>query len=183
MAFYNKLNYGYVEALLRTGDPSGLAVLSNSTQLTIPSLRAIAARSSPFDILRVVAPDRAMALSAALRQISELADYTQSVCGYLAANDALEPAHDVICRLFQSGANFGHAVRYNPIQMAAAAVAPLCHQPDVDGTLKRSPGRNTAPLQNRRRQNTSARNSLNYCYSFQEGRCAATNCRYRHVCA
>ena len=119
------LSMGDTQSLWQAGDPSGLAAVSFDTQLTIPTLRAVASRASPHDILRVLAPDRATALSASLRRITELADYVQQVCGYLAANEAVEPAHDVICRLLRSGANFGHAVRYNPIQAAAAAVAPL----------------------------------------------------------
>ena len=83
LAFYNKLNLGDLQALMHSGDPSGLATLSNSAALTIPVLRQVAALASSFDILRVLAPDRAAALTDAIRQISDLSDYVQSVCGHL----------------------------------------------------------------------------------------------------
>ena len=138
LAFYNKLNLGDLQALIHQGDPSGLATLSNTTALTIPVFQQVAATASPYDILRILAPDRATALADSLRRIADLSDYIQTLCGYLAANQALEPAHDVICRLLRSGADFGHAVAYNPIHVAAAAAAPLCTSPDLDGSLAKT---------------------------------------------
>ena len=162
---------------MHSADPSGLATLSNSAALMIPVLRQVAALASPYDILRVLAPDRAAALTDTIRQISDLSDYVQSVCGHLAANEALEPAHDVIFRLLRLGADFGHAVAYNPVQVAAAAVAPLCIGPDVDGTLEKT--RRTVSVQGRNRRGAAG----GICYRFQEGVCDATNCQYRNVCA
>ena len=106
LAFYNKLNMGDLQALLHTGNPSGLAAIPAQAPLTIPTLRSIAALASPHDILRVLAPERAEALDASLKGILALADYVQTLCGHLAANEALEPAHDVVCRILRTGANF-----------------------------------------------------------------------------
>ena len=137
LAFYNQLNIGDLHSVLHSGDPSGLAAISTSTPTTIPALRAIAALASPYDILRVLAPDKAAVVASSLRQISALSDYVQSLCGYLAGNEALEPAHEVICKLLRTGANFERANMTNPIHVAAAAIAPLCPHPDVDGTLNK----------------------------------------------
>ena len=76
-------------------------------------------------MLRVLAPEKAGFLEATLRQISALADYVQSLCSHLAANEALEPAHAVICKLLRTGADFEGAVASSPIHVASAAMAPL----------------------------------------------------------
>ena len=113
---------GDLQALLHTGSPAGLAALSGQTQVTIPYLRSIAALASPHDILRVIAPERASALEASLNNILALADYVQTLCGHLAVNEALEPAHDMVCRVLRSGADFDHAAKYNPVHLATAAI-------------------------------------------------------------
>ena len=185
VAFYNKLNLHDLDALLGSGDPSGLAALAGTSRLTIPELREIAVRASPFDILRVIAPEKATAVSAILQQISAVADYVQSLCGHLAASEALEPAHEVVCRLLRTGADFGRANSSNPIHLATAAVAPLCHTPDVDGVLAKTSSQNSRPA--RRRNRPFRRSSLltpGSCFAFQRGRpCERTPCLYRHECA
>ena len=170
LAFYNKLNLDDLQALLQTGDPSGLASLSCSSRLTIPALRSIATLASPIDILRVISPGKAAALIASARQITALADYVQSVCGHLAASEALEPAHGVICGVLRTGANFEQANLSNPIHLAAAALAPLCHTPDVDGVLGRTP----APR--------STSNRRGYCFAYNRGNCTRSPCIFMHAC-
>ena len=152
--------------------------------MTIPELREIAVRASPFDILRVIAPEKANAVSVILRQVSEVADYVQSLCGHLAASEALEPAHEVICRLLRTGADFGRANRSNPIHLATAAVASLCHTPDVDGMLAKTSSQNAKSA--RRRNQPSRRNRFlapGCCFAFQRGNCERSSCPYRHECA
>ena len=172
LAFYNQLNLNDLQALLEAGDPSGLASLNCVSRLTIPALRAIATLASPIDVLRIISPQKAAALSSSVGQIRELADYIQSVCGHLAANEALEPAHAVICKVLRTGADFKQANISNPIHLAAAAVAPLCHTPDVDGVLKKTPGRGSNPVRRR-----------GFCYAYQRGRCDRTVCAYKHACS
>ena len=184
LAFYNKLNLGDLESLMQAGDPSGIATISNATPLTVASLRQLAALASPFDILRVVAPDRALAVMDAIQKISDLSNYIQLVCGYLAANQAIEPAHAVICGLLRSGGNFGHAVKFSPIHVAAAAAAPLCHSPDVDGTLannKTNPPSQAGTAQTRRQ--TRAPNRYPFCFRYNLGQCTTVNCQYVHACS
>ena len=192
LAFYNKLNMGDLQALMHTGNPSGLAALSDQTMLTIPTLRSIAALSSPYDILRLLAPERAAALNASLEEILALADYVQTLCGHLAVNEAVEPAHDVVCRILRSGANFKHALKFNPIDLATAAISPMCTKPDRDAVLPTR--RSAAPGTGRRftrgsgtEANSSAprggRSSVvRYCFDFQKNRCWRQNCIYRHAC-
>ena len=189
LAFYNKLSFHDLRSLLQSGDPSGLAALSGTSQLTIPELRAIAVRASPFDILRLISPEKAAALASSFRQISALADYVQSLCGYLAANEALEPAHEVICKLLRTGADFERANASNPIHLATAAVASLCHTPDVDGVIAKA---STQGSRSARRRNSNTRSTqrdprlpVGSCYDFQRtGSCPArSNCGYHHVCA
>ena len=172
LAFFNKLNINDLQALLQTGDPSGLASLTSTSALTIPALRDIATLASPIDILRIISPQKATTLTSTIKQIISLADYVQSVCGHLAANEALEPAHSVICQVLRTGADFERANATSPIHLAAAAIAPLCHTPDVDGKL-------TKP---RSQRSNDARRGR-HCYGFQRGRCNRSPCPYRHVCS
>ena len=175
LAFFNKLNINDLQTLLQAGDPSGLASLSNAAALTIPALRAIATLASPIDILRIISPQKAAALSSTVRHITSLADYIQSVCGHLAANEAVEPAHAVICQVLRTGANFERANTTNPIHLAAAAIAPQCHTPDVDGKLTSTQSR---------RSSSGRRPASGYCFSFQRGgRCTRSTCGYKHVCS
>ena len=175
LAFYNQLNIGDLHSLLHSGDPSGLASISNSTPTTIPALRAITALASPYDILRVLAPEKAAGVASTLRQISALSDYVQSLCGYLAGNEALEPAHEVICKLLRTGADFERAKMTNPIHVAAAAVAPLCPHPDVDGILNTKP----SPTPDQR----TNKYPRGYCWKFQDNLCRNYRCRFKHLCA
>ena len=175
LAFYNKLNIGDLYAVLHSGDPSGLAAVSASTPTTIPALRSIAALASPYDVLRVLAPEKAAVVDSTLRRISALSDYVQSLCGYLAGNEALEPAHEVICKLLRTGADFERAIATNPIQVAAAAVAPLCPHPDVDGVLRKKP--QSTPVRR------AIRNPTGYCFKFQTGSCSRRSCPYKHLCS
>ena len=176
LAFYNKLNINDLESLFRSGDPSGLASLSATTPTTIPALRSIAALASPYDLLRIIAPEKAAAVESTLHQISVLADYVQSVCGHLAGNEALEPAHAVICKLLRTGANFEQAVSTNPIHVAAAAIATLCPHPDIDGVLQKKKKSPSTPI---RRSSGYPRG---YCYKFQRNLCSDSTCRFKHLC-
>ena len=145
--------------------------------MSIPALRSVTAATSPYDVLRVIAQEKARLLDAMLRQISALADYVQSLCGYLTANEALEPAHAVICKLLRTGADFEGAVTSSPIHVAAAAMAPLCSHPDVDGVLQKKPA---AALARRRPLQYIQRG---YCFAFQNGACMNRSCRYKHLCS
>ena len=145
-------------------------------------------RASPFDILRVISPVKAAALSLSLRQISAVADYVQSLCGYLAANEALEPAHEVICKLLRTGADFERANVSNPIHLATAAVASLCHTPDVDGVIAKSSAQGSRPAKRRNLNNRpiqrNPRLPIGSCFEFQRtGACSRDSCGFRHECA
>ena len=177
LAFYNKLNIADLKSAFCSGDPSGLASLSAATPTTIPALRSVAALASPYDVLRIIAPEKAVLFDSTLNQISALADYVQSLCGYLAANEALEPAHAVICKLLRTGADFERAAVSSSIHVDAAAMALLCPHPDVDGVLQKKPS-TSAP---RRRPRQLYQHG--YCYGFQAGTCTNPACQYKHLCS
>ena len=88
-------------------------------------------------------------------QITALAEYVQSLCGYLAANEELEPTHSVLCNLLRTGADFEHALRTNPLHLAAGSIKHLCTQPDADGVLPKkktsTPTERTSVRRQRRR--------------------------------
>ena len=86
-AFYNQLNIQDLQSILYSGDPSGLSAVSNTTPITVSTFRALAQQTSPYDILRVLAPEKAAKTVALLQQITVLAEYVQSLCGYLAASE------------------------------------------------------------------------------------------------
>ena len=175
LTFYNQLNIQDFQTLLFAGDPSGLAAVNNTTPMTVATFRAFSRQASPFDILRVLAPEKASETAALLRRIVSLAEYVQSLCGYLAANEELEPIHSVICSLLRTGADFEQALRTNPPHLAAGTIKHLCSRPDVDGVLQTNP--DPARRLPRRRW------PMGLCHSFQEGGCNRLVCRFRHICA
>ena len=181
LSFYNQLNIQDLQSLLFTGDASALATVSSETPLTIDALRLLAQQTSPYDILRVLAPAKAEQAAAGLRQITALSEYVQSLCGYLAANEELEPAHSVLCNLLRTGADFEQALRTNPLHLAAGSIKHLCTQPDADGVLPKkktsTPAEHTPVRRQRRRY------PLGVCHAFQQGNCARPDCRFAHECA
>ena len=151
LAFYNQLNIQDLQSLLFTGDASGLAAVPSDTPLTIDTLRTQMQQTSPYDILRVLAPEKAAGMAAVLRQITALSEYVQSLCGYLAANEELEPVHSVLCNLLRTGADFERALNINPLHLAAGAIKHLCTQPDADGVLPKKKPTTTRTTPSRRR--------------------------------
>ena len=97
--------------------------MRHDATLSLAQFRNIAQRLSPCELLRWVSPDKAAYLSEAISDISALADYEQSLCNHLAASEAPEPAHAALGTLLRTVANFKAALRNNPIQLAAQAVA------------------------------------------------------------
>ena len=77
-----------------------------------------------------------MVLDSTVPQISGLADSVYCKCGNLAANETLEPAHAVICKLLRTGADFSRAVSLNPIYINVIAITPY-PQLDIDGVLQK----------------------------------------------
>ena len=136
-----------------------------------------------MELLRLFIPAKAAQISEALSDISALADYEQSLCNHLAACEALEPLHAVLCSILRMGANFRTALAQQPIQLATQTVAPLCTRLDVDGSLSsrqvnRSPG---YPV-SRARPATQSPYQLGVCFNFQKGRCFRPNCKFSHRC-
>ena len=177
LAFYNQLNIRDLQSMFCSGDPSGLAALANNTPITVSTFRALARQTSPYDLLRVLAPEKASQTAALLQRITALAEWVQSLCGYLAANEELEPVHSVICSLLRTGGDFERALSTNPLHLATGAIKHLCAQPDVDGVLPNK----SAPV--RRPQRRPRRYPLGVCYSFQQGDCTRPVCRFAHECA
>ena len=136
-----------------------------------------AQQTSPYDILRVLAPAKAEQAAAGLRQITALSEYVQSLCGYLAANEELEPVHSVLCNLLRTGADFERALNINPLHLAAGAIKHLCTQPDADGVLPKKKPTLTRTTPARRRY------PLGLCHAFQLGNCTRSGCRFAHECA
>ena len=132
----------------------------------------------------MILPTKAAHVSEALSEISALADYGQSLCIYLATSEALEPSHAVLCSILKTGADFMSALKNHPIQLATETLAPLCLGIDIDGSLSsrqgiQSPGVSTT----RERPATNHPYQLGLCFSFQQGKCARSICKYTHRCA
>ena len=175
LAFYNQLNINDLQSVFFSGDSSALASVSHGTPITVPTFRALAHQTSPYDLLRVLAPEKASQTAALFRRITALAEYVQSLCGYLAANEELEPIHSVICNLLRTGADFERALSTDPVHLAAGSIKHLCSQPDVDGVLPKKPTPGRRPQYRRW--------PLGVCHTFQQGNCTRPVCRFAHVCA
>ena len=67
LAFYNQLNIQDLQAMIFAGDPSGLASVSNTTPIMVSTFRALAHQTSPYDLLRGFALEKASQTAASLR--------------------------------------------------------------------------------------------------------------------
>ena len=176
LAFYNILNQNDVHRLLYAGTDMSLDTLPYASKIAIAQAAPVLQHLSPMNLLRMVAPRKASELESALREVSALASYNQSLCGHLAASEALEPAHAVICDVLRTGADFSQAFSYQPVHIAAQAVAHLCTKPDVDGLL---------PPKTKIKKEPTKRNfryTPGVCFAFQRGACTQDPCQYKHVC-
>ena len=185
LAFYNRLNLHDFDSLLNTGTSSDLATVHPQSRLTFSEFSDALKRLSPMELLRLVTPAKAAEVAAAVSEISAVADYEQSLCNHLAASEALEPSHAVLCSVLRTGADFKAALSHQPIQLATQTVAPLCTGMDVDGSLSarqdvQSPGRAGS------RARTTVRPppyQVGFCFNFQQGKCFRPSCKYTHRCA
>ena len=186
VAFSNRLNLADLTSWLAAGTSLDVAAVRPETMLSLSQIRELVQRLSPLDLLRWLTPDKAATLSEAISDISAQVDYGQSLCNHLAASEALEPAHAVLGTLLRTGANFKAALRNNPIQLAAQAVAPLCTGADIDGVLSKAKS-NTPFWRGKPRTPTSTNTSAPYpagvCFDFQKGVCFRGICKYNHRCA
>ena len=176
LAFYNILNQNDVHRLLYAGTNMSLDSLPYASKIAIAQAAQTLQHLSPMNLLRMVAPKKAVELEIALREVSALASYNQSLCGHLAASEAVEPAHAVVCEVLRTGADFSQAFSYQPVHIAAQAVAHLCTKPDVDGLLTPKPKIKKEPTTRRFRYHPGV------CFNFQRGACTRDPCQYKHVC-
>ena len=182
--FFNRLNLLDFNSLLTSGTSSDLALVRTDSVMTFSQFQNVVRRLSPIQLLRLFSPDKARQVSEALSEMSAVADYEQSLCNHMAANAALEPVHAVLGRLLRTGANFKTALTYNPIQLAAQALAPLCYGSDVDGLLTSSKNRGLSSRPKARSiTNASTSYPRGVCFDFQRNKCTRINCRYPHRCA
>ena len=184
-AFYNRLNLHDLESVLNTGTSSDLAAVHPQSRLTFSEFSDALKRLSPMELLHLFIPARAAEISAAISEISALADYEQSLCNHLASSEALEPAHAVLCSILRTGADFKAAMSHQPIQLAAQTVAPLCTGTNVNGSLSawqdaQSPGRAGSRARPTVRPPPY---QVGFCFNFQQGKCHRPNCKYDHRCA
>ena len=183
LGFYNRLNLHDFEALINTGNSSDLAAVHPQSRLTFSEFRNALKRLSPMELLRLIVPAKAALVSGALSEISALADYEQSLCNHLAASEALEPAHSVLCKILRTGADFAGALKHQPIQLATQTVAPLCTGTDIDGSLPtRQNTKSPARWGTRARTATPYPYQVGLCFNFQQGKCDRSACKYSHRC-
>ena len=184
LAFYNRLNMHDFESLIHTGNTSDLAAVHPQSRLTFAEFTDALKRLSPMELLRLIIPTKAAQVSEALSEISALADYEQSLCNHLAASEALEPPHAVLCSIMRTGADFKSALKHHPIQLATQTLAPLCPGTDIDGSLStRRDGQSPSRSGTRARPATNHPYELGLCFSFQQGKCVRPICKYTHRCA
>ena len=184
LAFYNRLNLDDFMSLINTGNSSDLATVHPQSRLTFSEFSDALKRLSPMELLRLIVPAKAAQVSEALSEISALTDYEQSLCNHLAASEALEPSHAVLCSILRTGADFKAALKHQPIQLATQTVAPLCTGIDIDGSLSsRKNAQSPTRSGTRARPATSFPYQLGLCFNFQQGKCVRPTCKYSHRCA
>ena len=183
LAFYNLLNQNDVHRLLHTGVDITVASFSEATKITLAHIAHSLQQAAPISLLRIFCPKKAQEIELALQRVSALAAYNQSLCGHLAASEALEPAHAAVTEVLRTGADFDRAYTFQPVHVAAQAIAHLCAKPDVDGVIppKKKPKVKLEPTK-KKRNPAGGRYRPGVCFAFQRGACALEPCRYQHVC-
>ena len=114
LVFYNKLKIADLDKPMGKGLASALTALG------------LRASTASIDLPRILAAAKANAVESTIRQLIALVDYVQSLCGYLAVNETLEPADAAICELLRIGADFERAVTHNPSHLTARAIRHIC---------------------------------------------------------
>ena len=159
-----------LEKLLDKGEPEGFKLLRIPTPVTPETFTKYLEHVPPLKLIEFVNQEKAKNIRKAIKKISSLAHFSQSMTDYFARDDALEPALTVICEVLRNTDDIGGLM-----EKKAASFLSLAQPYEKE----RSKEDRDLTLQ---KDESKTRYKTQPCFNFQRGPCYFKNCLYKHVC-
>ena len=168
--FINQLNIMDLEKLFDEGEPEGFKLLKLQTPLAPETFCKYLEHVPPLKLIEFVNQGKANKIRTAIKKISSLAHFSQSMTDYLARDDALEPALAVMCEVLRDTEDIGGLMEKKAVSFLSLAQPyekeRSAEDHDVTSVKKVSKtGNKNLP-----------------CFNFQKGTCYFKDCYYKHVC-
>ena len=168
--FINQLNIMDLEKLFENGEPEGFKLLKIPTPVSPETFCKYLEHVPPLKLIEFVNQEKAKKIRRAIKKISSLAHFSQSMTDYFARDDALEPALAVICEVLRDTDDIGGLM-----EKKAASFLSLAQpyekersREDHDVTSRKNLSKPT--------------NQKRSCFNFQKGSCYFKDCYYKHEC-
>ena len=168
--FINQLNIMDLEKLFDKGEPEGFKLLKLQTPVAPETFCKYLEHVPPLKLIEFVNQGKATKIRKALKKISSLAHFSQSMTDYFARDDALEPALAVICEVLRDKEDIGGLMEKKAASFLSWA------QP-----YEKERSAEDHDVTSRRKGSRTANKSLP-CFNFQNGTCRFRECHYKHIC-
>ena len=188
--FINQLNLMDFEDLLKQGETESLNLLKLKEPVIPAELFASLRKVPPIKILSLLNETTAEKISGALKKISELAHFSQSMADYFAHDDALEPALAVLCEVLRNAPDIG-SILNNKCQSFLGLAncfqklrSPEDHDIRNIVTVKKATEKIAMKPRQLRPGGRYPPYRMGLCFRFQStAGCPKENCSFAHNCA
>ena len=168
--FINQLNIMDLEKLFDMGEPEGFKLLKIPTPVSPETFCKYLEHVPPLKLIEFVNQKKAEKIRKAVKKISSLAHFSQSMADYFARDDALEPALAVICEGLRSTEDIGGLMEKKAASFLSWA------QP-----YEKERSREDHDATSLKKISKTANQKLP-CFNFQRGKCYFEKCIYKHKC-
>ena len=168
--FINQLNIMDLEKLFEKGEPEGFKLLKLQKPVAPETFCKYLEHVPPLKLIEFVNQGKATKIRKALKKISSLAHFSQSMTDYFARDDALEPALAVICEGLRDNEDIGGLMEKKAASFLSWA------QP-----YEKERSAEDHDVTSRRKVSKTANKSL-LCFNFQNGTCRLRECHFKHSC-
>ena len=168
--FINQLNIMDLEKIFNKGEPEGFKLLKIPTPVSPETFCKYLEHVPPLKLIEFVNQKKAKNIRKAIKKISSLAHFGQSMTDYFARDDALEPALAVICEVLRDSDDIGGL-----LDKKAASFLSLAQPYEKERSAE------DHDMTSRKKVFKTA-NQKPACFSFQKGVCYFKNCHYKHEC-
>ena len=168
--FINQLNIMDLEKLFDEGEPEGFKLLKLPSPIAPETFCKYLEHVPPLKLIEFVNQEKANKIRKAIKKISSLAHFSQSMTDYLARDDALEPALAVICEVLRDTEDIGGLM-----EKKAASFLSLAQPYEKERSAE-----DHDVTSSKKVSKTGNKNQA--CFNFQKGTCYFKDCYYKHVC-
>ena len=168
--FINQLNIMDLEKIFDKGEPEGFKLLKIPTPVSPETFCKYLEHVPPLKLIEFVNQKKAKNIRKAIKKISSLAHFSQSMTDYFARDDALEPALAVICEVLRDSDDIGGLM-----DKKAAAFLSLAQPYEKERSAE------DHDMTSRKKVFKTV-NQKPACFNFQKGLCYFKNCHYKHEC-